>query len=154
VLAAADDRRTLAITFFSGVSPRAQASRLTPPQHVRTALWCAQWVHPLVCAPDCPRVADVVERVHGYLATGALPDGKSVAGCPALLTYPGELSNAAAQVVDEAELAASAALNKSWPGKHSGAAAAHAARIATLVEGVAGAVEFCLALAQQVGLKP
>src|SRR5262249_2657864 len=126
LLATVDDRRKLAITFFSEVTPRAQATRLTPQQHVRAALVWAQWVHPLVCTPDCPRTAVVVQRLNGYLATGELMEEKSVPECPTLLKFPGELISAATAAIAEAEAAAGAAWTKSWPGRHSAPAAVHA----------------------------
>jgi hypothetical protein len=162
-LQSADDRRKLAITFFTAVAPRASAPRLTPKQHVRVALWCGQRAHLFVCRADCAFFTGVRERVDGYLAGGQLPDGgESVPPCPVLKARrwwgesvaPESLEYAVLRACNHAESAAQFTARQVWAGKHSFMAAGCAARVASRVKGLPGAVDFCLALAQQVGLKP
>jgi hypothetical protein len=160
-LESVDDRRTLAITFFSEVAPRPKRPRLTPVQHVRVALWCAESIHSLVCRADCPCTGRVGKLVQGYLTTGRVEQGQSVPSCPAvgashywLVPYSESPAYFALLALNAAESAAGSAATKTWSGKHSSTAATYAARVAATVKGLAGAIDFCLALARQVGLKP
>ncbi|HYT94185.1 MAG TPA: hypothetical protein VEL76_36045 [Gemmataceae bacterium] len=157
-----DDRRKLAITFFSEVAPRPKADQLTGQQHVRAALWCAQKAHPLVCQEDCPFAVRLGAIISAYLTGSKVP--KNPDGPPICLRAKqcvwGEVScvlspeHYAICAFNYAVSAAGWAANKRWPGKYSSWAVRDAAQVAAVVHGVAGAVDFCLALAQQVGLKP
>jgi hypothetical protein len=163
-LRTADDRGKLAITFFSETPPRPGGLRLSPAQQVATVLWSARRVHPSLCREGCPFAVRLGNRVNRYLAEGRLPPVRSrPPSCPALqararsdgvasLRRSAEWS--ALKAFKAAESAAGTAQLGAWPGEHSARGAAHAARVAALANGVTGAIDFCVGLAREVGLKP
>jgi hypothetical protein len=156
-----DDRRKLAVTFFSALAPRPRKFRLTPRRHAEVALWCGQWIHPLVCREDCPYLVRVLQAVRDALVNHD-PDilrGLKKMRCPAVLTrdwsrvtWPRSPERTAIEVLNEARAATFAVSDKRWPGKMSNRAARDAAHLVGLVRGVEGTVDFCLALAREVGL--
>jgi hypothetical protein len=157
-----EQRRQVAVTFFSVVAPRRKAPALGPSRQVELALWCALRVHPLVCRRGCPCAGYVEEAVRGFLAERRPSAAKWPRGplrCSAVL--PRDWSDVGPH--GSPEESASAALgcalsvaslrdsgwysvgNAKWAGWH-------AARVAALVKEVKGAVSFCLALAREMGL--
>jgi hypothetical protein len=161
-LATADERRQLAVTFFSEVAPRPQAPRLTRRRYAEVALWGALRVHPLVCRASCPYTRRLSRAIRDYLADPAPhPLQPELAGnCPAEITrdwgcigWYKSPEHCARSALRYAYCAAwMIAHYDRWPGSESRRAACYAARTAALAEGVAGAVDFCLALAREVGL--
>lgn len=157
-----DDRRELAITVFSVVAPRRKSPALGRQRQIEVALWGALRVHPLVCRAACPHAASIEKSVKHALATRRASSLKLPSGpvcCPAAVTRD---SFDAALYGSSPEQAASAALayvvgfgwmsSRHWHVDNCRWAGGFAARVATMVRGAAGASDFCLALAREVGL--
>jgi hypothetical protein len=165
ILETAEDRRKLAVTFFSEVAPRPRAPRLTRRRYAEVALWGALRVHPLVCRPRCPYARRLSRAIRDSLADPEshplLQQPDPERKCPADITRgwgfvcwdkqpPEYCASAALRYAFYASW--SIAHYDRWPGSDSRRAAGYAARAAALVEGVTGAVDFCLAQAREVGL--
>lgn len=161
VLPSVDDRRRLAMSVFATVPPRDKAPRLTPRRHVEIALWCARWVHPLVCREDCPFFQEIAVRAESYLAGGRVgrPFTVGESACAAgrmgrsassdWSTTPKGYAVATCYRVLEAAADAS---HGTWPGMHSNLAGRDAARVCARAQGTDAAVEFCLELARELGM--
>ena len=149
------DRRSFAITLFASVDlPRTgRFSRIAAGVGLACATWAALRVHPIACSPDCPMLIAVQNHVNGigpplprsfpvYNQKDCLsrswadsPRGSdeacgSLIALRQLLTYPEYNQGSKVYILK------------------------YAARAETALRGVAGAVEFCLTLAQRLGLKP
>jgi hypothetical protein len=157
-----EERRKFAIPFFSAVAPRRKAPPLNSIRHIEIALWGGLRVHPLVCRVDCPFALGIQAEVSEFLTIRRLPataPRRHAIHCPALLTRDcgeGELHLSAEYSAFEALTfvgeAARRQANSLWPNPSACVAADRAARVAALVEGATGAIDFCLALAREVGL--
>jgi hypothetical protein len=153
----------LAITFFSEVTPLPKPPRLSAEEHIRQALWCARQAHVLACRADCPymrRAAEYLDKVLSRLGSewGAFYCAGS--NCPTMARRYGN-NPGGDRALDRLTLEAlSYALNtvwdirfKRWPGQDASRAARNGAWVTARVQGIDGAIGFCLALAERLGLK-
>jgi hypothetical protein len=159
-LASVDDRRQLAVTIFSDLPPRPQAPILSSRRVVEIALWSAQRVHPLVCRADCPHLESVSKNIIKELDNPAGSWSHVLSHTPfrqqCAADYSGfpkwhdQCGHAGEAMRHTAEACVASA--RTWPGVEAGTAVGSAARVPALVQGLAGAIDFCLALAKELGM--
>ena len=159
-----DERRTLAVTVFTDVPPHPQVPRLARRRSVELALWCALRVHPLAHRDQCEFAQLVVRRVKEYL-DGAAPAASALNAltsdqqrCPSQqrgvwsVWHSSVAGCAFGSLHYAAEVLRCAALTGRGMGKYLNLVGRDAARVPTVANGVAGAIDFCVALAREVGM--
>lgn len=168
VLKKMEERRELAVAFFAEVPPQPARPRLTQRRHVGIARWAAYRVHPLVCRKTCP----TLKQTDGFLARfergGALDWAVLNAhhisdSCRASWTtyiecrqqpQPWYLTAEsygwyALQYTRQTALT----LPRPLGAEYGPRVQRFAARVEALVNGKDGALDFCLALAKELGLR-
>jgi hypothetical protein len=158
VLPALEDRRQLALTVFTDVPLRAKPPIISAQQYLELALWGARRAHPLVCRADCPWVEVVVRYVERRLKN---PQSRAIrrdilrAGeeqCPLLRDMLPDRRRILGSQALAGALRTAETIKHSWPGVEAIGGIAAASRLVALVEGIAGATEFCLTLARRLGM--
>jgi hypothetical protein len=150
-----EERRSLAISFFSAVKPHEKPPRLTARRHAEIVLWAARRVHPLVCREDCPYLLAVVRWMAANPSAAAVPrEVDDEAGCSAW-TNPGVRNHRRGTASYQAIRALNyvhVTVTASRPGDTSQYGPLHAGAAAALHGGAATAADFCIGLARELGL--
>jgi hypothetical protein len=156
------DRCTLGVSFFSEIAPRDKQPRLSRQQHIRLAAWCVEQSHPLVCRSDCPYLQQTVQLARQFLEEAdkiSWTSYRSVESqCPlheVVKPWPASWENSAqgrALLATRNTWLALYSARYTAPRVWTNKVSRDAARTAAYVQGVNGAVAFCLGLARQLGL--
>jgi hypothetical protein len=154
-----DDRRSLAISLFARVPPAGLGQRATPVARTvsrQAAVWAVLRAHESACRAECPLHAAAIAALEAVGAGGDWP--RLFQGGIDCATVPGQQD---ARVTPRSPAAHHAVVAMRYldemmrqPTRHYLLADAlrESAKAETKVHGLAGAVAFCLTLAEKLGL--
>jgi len=159
-----EDKRQLALAVFTAVPPRPVVAPLPARRQITAALWCARRAHPLICRADCLFLKDAIAQIAHHcdgvpLAADAAARPRFFA-CAATNTMVWDAVDMAAITVrclayhsiDKVLEAAQA--ERQSPAVETGSrfSASYAGRLVALQLGAAGAADFCIDLARELGI--
>jgi hypothetical protein len=164
--AAVEDQRRIAVNVFTEVAASTEPLSFAHRKQIKTALWCAKRVHPLICRAECPYLEQAVSQIERYLQPGMAP-------FPLLRSAPDALNSCSAgnQIVWDTRLGGAVTIKyigretienvlkaARADQKHESVedpchkAGEYAGRLVAMQEGVPGSIGFCLDLARELGI--
>jgi hypothetical protein len=155
-----DERRTLAISVFTEIPPRERGPRRSLRQQVEGALWSVRRARSLVSQRGGP--AETAEAVIAQYLAGQTVEAAVIERVSAQLDQAIDRTPELTREFTAERLALAACFFALHAARQAGAkqparenaarAARDAARLAALVQGVPGAVTFCLDFGEQLGM--
>jgi len=166
VLKSMEDRRALAAAFFTEVSPRPQRLKMSGRRYAEIGLWCLRRIHPLICRERCPTLESLGALVRTYLTDGPLNwqmlraattqhrcETVSLRSGAASSQWSSARGHADCALMYSTQLLVVAPGFKAFACYYGPRVPREAVRVPALLQGKDGALDFCLALAKELGLR-